>query len=79
MPDYNPDSIDAVVSRIETTLNEFVRESKEWRDSHEARLKTLHESVQSHDRLKYWFLGIAAAGGVAGGKLLAMFTGGPRQ
>ena len=51
-------------------LNEFVRESKEWREEHERRMKALQESVQSHDRLKYWLLGIAAAGGVAGGKIL---------
>lgn len=75
MPDYNPDSLDAVVSRIEQKIDTFVREAKEWREKHAKQIAEMKASVDSHERFKYWILGIAAATGAAGGKLLSLLTG----
>jgi hypothetical protein len=70
MPDYNPDSLDAVVSRIEQKIDTFVRETQEWRAQQALEIASLKSTVQAHERFKYWLLGMAAAAGAAGGKIL---------
>ncbi len=51
MSEYNPDSTDATLSRIETTLNNHVDESRRYRtdldvklSKHDARITELEES-----------------------------------
>lgn len=75
MPDYNPDSLDAVVSRIEQKIDAFVKDAEEWRASHAKQISEIKSSVDSHERFKYWVLGIAAATGAVGSKFLNFITG----
>lgn len=86
MPDYNPDSMDAVVARIEQKVDNLGADARRWREEHEeriadlratvdSRITELRSAVDSHERFKYWVLGIAAATGAAGGKLLSFITG----
>ena len=72
--EYNPDSIDAVVSRIEQKLDSWTTEARVWRENHELQIKELRGFVEAHERFKYWLLGLAAAGGAVGSKLLSMLT-----
>ena len=77
--EYNPDSFDAVLSRIESKLDSWIHEAREWRENHEAKIAELKKSVEGHERFKYWVLGLAAAGGAIGSKLLSFLTGTPHK
>ena len=73
---YDKDSVNAVLSRIETELKSFIMESYKWREEHVLQLDELRKCVSSHEKFKYWVLGLAAATGAAGNKLLTLLTGG---
>lgn len=60
--DFNPNSVDATLSRIETKLDAALE-----------RVDALEKVVRDLDKFKYWMLGIAAAAGVVGGKITALF------
>lgn len=75
---YNPDSFDAVLSRIEAKLDRWVTEAREWRELHTTQITELRKTVEGHERFKYWLLGLAAAGGAIGSKLLSWITTGTK-
>ena len=77
MNNYNPDSLEAVISRLETKFDGWMTESKAWREAHEIEMNKLQASVQSHDRFKYWLAGIAAGAGALGGKILSVIGSNP--
>lgn len=59
--DYNPESVDAVLARIETKLDNAL-----------ARVTMLENTVLSLDRFKWVLLGAASLGGAAATKTVAV-------
>jgi len=57
--DYNPESVDAVLARIETKLDNAL-----------ARVTMLENTVLSLDRFKWVLLGAASLGGAAASKVV---------
>jgi hypothetical protein len=63
---YDPNSFDATLSRIETSLKDIsVRQCE-----HSEKLDKALERVGDLERFKYWILGMAAAIGAASAKLM---------
>lgn len=53
---YNPDSVNAVLSRIETKLEDISGELKEIKKSN----STLEKRVSTLEQFKYYLVGVAA-------------------
>lgn len=67
MPEYNPDSTDAVLSRIETTLNAHVNDTKNYRMSNDMRLTLVLDRVTELEGDKKKLLGLAIGSGIGAG------------
>lgn len=57
MTDFNPNSLDSVLSRMTEKQDELLREFRESRRDFEARIKAL-------ERARYWLVGAAASAAV---------------
>jgi len=88
--DYNENSMDSVISKLDAKFDAFVQSTQEWRElqtkqidewrrTHTEQIASLQQSVNSHEKFKYWVLGMAAATGAVGSKLVAYLTGGPSK
>lgn len=60
---YSPNSIDAVLSRIETTLNSHVSETREYRKVNDTKHAAVEQRVASLEGDKKKILGIALGAG----------------
>ena len=67
MPDFNPNSTDAVLSRIETTLNAHVDETRLYRMSNDAAHGAVLARVTELEGDKKKILGIAIGAGIGAG------------
>ena len=75
---YNPDSIDAVLSRIENTLNNHVIETRVYRQSNDAKHDLIQQRLSELDGDKKKIVGIAIGSGLGAGGIgtfLAKFLG----
>ena len=67
MSDFNPNSTDAVLSRIETTLNAHVDETRLYRMSNDAAHGAVLSRVAELEGDKKKILGIAIGAGIGAG------------
>ena len=71
--DYNPDSLQAVLSRIDTRLADHVRETKEYRGRLDTKLEAHGTRLASLETDRNKALGMAAGAGTIGGWLVSLF------
>jgi hypothetical protein len=64
---YNPNSIDAVLSRIESTLKQHVEDTSTYRKSLDANLKSHGERISELENCRTKAIGFAAGAGATGG------------
>lgn len=72
MPDYNPDSIDSILTRMEARQVEnsgILRRMEQKLDQHEERIERL-------ETFKWWLLGAVGAGSAGGAAALSKVFGG---
>lgn len=72
--DYNPNRLDAVLSRIETKLDATIKEMALHRDATARDMAALRKDVNALQAFKWWLMGVAAAAGATAGKVVAYFT-----
>jgi hypothetical protein len=76
---YNPNSIDAALSRIESTLNAYVTEHREYRKTNDTKQVSIEQRVSSLEGDKKKILGIALGAGGLPHVLAKIFGSGAGQ
>lgn len=71
---YNPNSVDATLSRIESKLDQSAAESREYRARNDAKLDTIHARLSDLEGERKRLCGIAIGGGLGAGGLGAALT-----
>lgn len=66
---YNPNSVDATLARIEEKLDTMKAESSEYRAKNDAKLDTIHARMGELEGDKKKLLGIAIGSGLGAGGL----------
>lgn len=71
--DYNPASLQAVLSRIDTTLAAHVAETKEYREKLDEKMEGQNARLASLETDRNKALGLAAGAGTIGGWFASLF------
>ena len=64
------------VALIRERIQNLCDKTEERHEWHKERMDELAKLVNSHERVKYWFLGAAAGMGALGSKLVSLFANG---
>lgn len=71
--DYNPNSIDSALSRIETNQQSHTAQLRELKVSFDEHKRNIEHRVAKIERWKYWLTGAAAAAGAGVSAVLDIF------
>lgn len=71
-PDYNPESYNAMFSRIEQKLDDICDQLAEIKEDN----KILRERISSLEHFKYYLMGVAAVFSFIGSYLISKIKGG---
>lgn len=72
--EYNPNSIDATLARIESKLDAGTAESREYRAKNDAKLDTIHARIADLEGDRKKLLGIAIGSGIGAGGIGTALT-----
>lgn len=72
--DYNPNSIDATLARIESKLDGHVTETREYRKGNDAKHEAILERVGELEGDRKKLMGVAVGAGVGAGSIGTLVT-----